>query len=321
MAFMASKTDQIKINGTVYDIDLPVDATPSISNLYAAVSIGTPNVYTNYIQSSTGSLTMYAAGDMNIVGVNTGIVGYSTVGIYAFGGSILLQTHPSCGYAVLQANSISLNSACLFSFPSKDGTFALIGDVSGTYENDNWLTLTIDGTTKNIPAGGGGGIPLSGTTNLSGNIIPKTSNSYTLGNATYYFSSVYTSQVYANYIKPLANNTISISASGTSASISLYASGASASIYLSTNGNYGGIYASASGTMPKIQLVTNGNYGSIYISTSGSYGTVSISASNFYLSNSIPFQRIGTKNYPILHGYDHHFTCYTLSPGGLLPNF
>ena len=329
MAFMASKTDQIKINGTAYDIDLPVDATPSISSLYAAVSIGTPSIYTARI-SSTGTLnldanylnlnassnfTLYASNQNTIVGMFTYVVGSSVIGLY--GNHVELRAG-SNGAAILDTSLISLGSTALFSFPAKSGTFALTGDVSGTYENDNWLTLTIDGTTKNIPAGGGGGIPLSGTTNLSGNIVPKTSNSYTLGNVTYYFSSVYTSQVYANYVKPLAGNTLSVSATGAGAVISLYASATNnPSIYASTSGNYASVLLTASGIYPKISLRTSGTYGSICLYASGTNGKIDMSAAFISFSTSYPYQVISTHTYPILHGYEHNFQCLVSSPNGV----
>lgn len=337
MAFMASKTDQIKINGTVYDIDLPVDATPSISSLYATVSIGTPSIYTarisstgtlylnasNFYLDASSNLNLYASSTNTIVGMSTYVIGSSVLGLY--GNHVELQVGDT-GVAAFDTSLISLGSTAWFSFPSKSGTFALTGDVSGTYENDIWLTLTIDGTTKNIPAGGGGGIPLSGTTNLSGNIIPKTSNAYTLGNTTYYFSSVYTSQVYANYIRPLAGNIVSVSATGTGAVISLYASATNnPSIYASTSGNYASVLLTASGYQPKISLRTSGTYGSICLYASGTGGQIYMSASSIismgatfiYLSTSYPYQYIGTHNYPILHGYEHNFQCLVSSPNGV----
>ena len=87
---MADKIDQITIGSTSYDIDLPPDATPSISGLTVSGNVSdgtTTKTMTQLLAGGGGGLTLLYAGYCTDIDGSTGTeIGNS--GLYAISGYI-----------------------------------------------------------------------------------------------------------------------------------------------------------------------------------------------------------------------------------------
>lgn len=188
---MADKIDNI--NG--YDIDLPPDATPSIKSLTVIDGSGT--------NRGSCSITVDTSGvdaTASISFGNLGIVGYTKIdGSGITINAPLLGTY-TLSYPPLTANAIIATQSWVEGkgYTTNQGTVTSVGagtglsisgtasvnptvniasgyklptttewngksSVSGTNDGTNWTSITIDGTTKNIPSGGSG----SGITEIS----------------------------------------------------------------------------------------------------------------------------------------------------------
>lgn len=90
----------------------------------------------------------------------------------------------------------------MYYFPDEDGTVALETYVQANPASTDYLLtgIKIGSSTYAIPSQSGQGqfIPLSGTANLSGNIVPSVSNgySYTLGSSNREFNAIFVRNIY-----------------------------------------------------------------------------------------------------------------------------
>lgn len=185
---MADKIDQI--NG--YDIDLPPDATPSIASLTAgsvAVQAGSGrNIGACSISVDTSGVDASAS----ITFSNFGVVGYTSldsngiklyaplVGTYRLNYPILTADAVIATQAWVEGKNYTTNQGTVTSVAAGTG-LSISGtasvnptvniasgyklptttewnsksSVSGANDGTNWTSITINGTTKTIPSGGG----------------------------------------------------------------------------------------------------------------------------------------------------------------------
>lgn len=141
---MADKIDQLKFGSTSYDIDLPPDATPSIASLTVRGGSGT-NVGTCSISVDTSGTDAKAS----ISFANLGMTGYTSLDSTGFTLSAPLVGTYRLNYPILTANAVIATQSWV------EGKGYTTDSVSGANDGTNWTSITINGTTKTIPSGGG----------------------------------------------------------------------------------------------------------------------------------------------------------------------
>lgn len=153
---MADKIDQLEINGTLYDIDLPPDATPSISGLTVSGNVSdgtTTKTMTQLLAGGGGGLTLLYTGTCSDIDDSIGTqIGSSS--LYAVAGWIdagnleeemIGSSHMNDKLYIEVINGYTVSSN-IFPLTAGDGMYAFFGVWDSTVENailDNYDEIKI----------------------------------------------------------------------------------------------------------------------------------------------------------------------------------
>ena len=185
-----------------------------------------------------GMITLSSSNEF-VLGESTAANSYTT---YLRGHSIIFQSGYTSGSTV---NNASLDSTGLFTVKKlKIGSIVISEDTSnGGLHIENaglYADTYISALGSNSGGGGGGGayIPISGSADIAGSLIPSTTNSYDLGSSSKRWKNIYCNSlsVYSSMsVMSMSLNSINVS---TSASISSGAKFASICIESNSSGAY-----------------------------------------------------------------------------------
>lgn len=290
---MADKIDQITLNGTSWDIDLPPDATPSIDSLTASSKVE--------VKTGTSNNLGYAALTTDLISSNK----YEGAVEVEQGSDAMLTKKATSYYADRIVLRQGINQPATLNLPpisyGTTKTLATTSDlpptVSGTDDGTNWTSLTIGSTTKNIPSGGGSGITEISTQytriwDLDPGIYLLT---YAGTKYLYYYGA--TNTTYTHTVVDSSGKTILVVEDySTTAKFWYYDSLNSSSSSLTSVTRFYGRTSSSSGTTSSIKMV--GKYQHDVVFTISGYGpfnftyydNTSSAPSNLTLANSLKGQ-------------------------------